>query len=163
LFVIDAIGQRQPHALLAHEILRVGTEGLVPGYGEIARQVAEPARGLGCIGVLRMGHADDAVARLKARRRNTDGDHLAHRVAAQLLRQREWSAAGNLVARQVAGPVLHVPSRNRTGEVLDQYVALAERRQVVFAIAKLVGPAIFEQADGHGLGRDCHSDRMPRI
>ena len=147
LLVVDARRQRQPHPLVANEILRVRAERLMAGNGEIARQVAEAARGLGRIRVFGMGDADDAVAGLEARHRAPGRDHLARRLAAELLRQREGRPSGDLITRQIAGPVLHVPARDRARVFLHQHVAVAERRQIVFAEDELLRPAVFEQPD----------------
>ena len=127
------------------------------GDGEVAGQVAEAARGLGGVGVFGMGDADHAVARLELGHRAARRDHLARGLAAELLRQRKRRAARELVARQIAGAVFHVPARHRAGMVLDQHVASPERRQVVFAEHELVRPAVFEQPDRQRLGRNgCH-------
>ena len=114
------------------------------GDGEVARQIAEPARGLHRSGIFGMGDADDAGALLEPRRRGSGDDHLARRLAAQLLWQRKGGAAGELVAGESAGAVFYVPARHRAGEIFDQHVALAQRRQIVFAEDEFVRAAIFE-------------------
>ena len=93
LLVIDAIRQRQPHAFVANEILRVGAERLMARDGEVARQVAEAAGVSIESAIFRMGDADHPIARSRKRRHcAADGDHFAGRFAAQLLRQRERRA-----------------------------------------------------------------------
>jgi len=111
LFEVDVRGQWQPHALVAHEILGVGAECLVTGDRDVARQIAEAARGLDRVGIFRMRHTDHAIPRLMARHRAADGDDVSRRLAAELLRQREGRPARDLVACEIAGTVLHVPSR----------------------------------------------------
>jgi len=92
-----------------------------------------------------MGDADDAVAGLEFCHFAPGRDHFAGRLAAKLLRQRKRRPPGNLVAREIAGAVFHVPARYRAGVVLHQHVTIAERRQVVFAQHQLFRPAVFEQ------------------
>jgi hypothetical protein len=65
-----------------------------------------------------MGDADDAVAGLEFCHCAAGGNHFARGLPPKLLGQREGRAAGNLVAGEIAGPVLHIPARHRTGMVL---------------------------------------------
>ena len=116
----------------------------MPRDGKVLRQVANPARGLRRVRVLGMRDADHAIAGLEAGHGASRSDHLARGFAAELLRQRERRAAGKLVARQIASPVLHVPARHRAGVVLHQDVAIAEGRQRIIAEDELLGPAVFE-------------------
>ena len=126
------------------------------GNREIARQVAKPARGFDAIGILRMGDTDDAIAGSKLCDCRADGDDFPGRFAAQLLRQRKWRAPGKLIAGEIAGPIFDVPARHRAGEILDQHVALPERRQVVFATDQFLRAAILEQPDGKSFSRERH-------
>jgi hypothetical protein len=112
--------------------------------GEIARKIAEPARGLYRIGILGMGDADDAIARLELRYRPANGNHLARGLAAQLLRQRKRGPARQLIARKISGAIFHVPARHRAGKILHQHVARTERWQIVFAEDQLIRAAVFE-------------------
>ena len=79
--------------------------------GEVLRQIANAARGLRRVRVLRMRDADDGIAGLEPGHGASRSDHLARGLAAELLRQREPVAAGKLVTRQIASAVLHVPAR----------------------------------------------------
>ena len=107
-----------------------------------------------------MGDTDDAVAWLKPGDGAADGNYFACRFAAELLRQRKGGTAGKLIAREIAGAVLHVPARHRGGVVLDQHVMLAQCRQIVFAKDQLVRRTVFEQAHGHGFCRDSHLSKI---
>jgi hypothetical protein len=50
--------------------------------GEIARQIAEPARGFNAVGVLRMGDTDDTIAGSKPFDCGADGNNFAGGFAA---------------------------------------------------------------------------------
>jgi hypothetical protein len=49
-------------------------------YGDVARQVTQPARGLDGLRILRMGDRDDAVAGFEAGNRRPGGNNLAGRL-----------------------------------------------------------------------------------
>src|ERR1700722_12291484 len=103
-----------------------------------------------------MSYATHAVAGFEATYRRTNRDHFARRLATQLLRQRKWRASWNLIPGEIACAVFYVPTRHRTGEILDQDIMRAKRRQIVFGVDQLLRSAILEQADRHGLGRHAH-------